>query len=180
MSDWLDLELAHHLAPTGAPDQLWERLQQGRPAPRPRTKWPVAAVIATLTVAAGTLWMVAHGQERAADLRLLASRELASHPTLDLHSHDPREIAAWARREAGVDLALSPAASVELTGARVVRHRGECVAAVSYKVDGRDAALLVARAAVAPGEAHAGMSLAVAFDDAAHADAACRICHSNL
>src|SRR5262245_63667229 len=186
MSDWLDLELAHHLAPTSAPDQLWDRLQR-MPPPRPKPRWPVAAIIATGMVAAGTLWMVAKGQEPAADLRLLAADELIAPGPLDIRSQDAREITAWARREAGVEIALSPATSVELVGARIVRHRGECVAAVSYRVGGREAALLVARAPVRTADSHGRMSwqsgkqsYALASADATHGDVACRICHSTL
>jgi hypothetical protein len=187
MSDWLDLELSHHLAPTAAPDQLWDRLQR-MPPPRPKPRWPAAAaIIATVVVAAGTLWMVAKGQEPAVNLRLLAAQELTASATLDIRSSDPREIVAWARREAGVELALAPAASVELTGARIVRQRGECIAAVSYRVDGREAAMLVARASVSAESPHRSMawqsgrqSYALASADASHADAACRICHSTL
>src|SRR5689334_3318854 len=99
MSDWLDLELSHHLAPTEAPDQLWERLHR-MPAPPPKPRWPaVAAAIATVMVTAGTLWMVAKGQEPAVDLHVLAMRELAGGAPLDIRSGDAREIAAWARRE---------------------------------------------------------------------------------
>ena len=38
MSDWLELELAHHLSATKAPDDLWEALQKGHPATPPRPK----------------------------------------------------------------------------------------------------------------------------------------------
>lgn len=185
MSDWLDLELSHELAPTVAPDHLWERLQRTPPS-RPKPKWPVAAIAATVVVAA-TFWMVANGQEPALNLHQLAVRELTAKGPFDIHSHDAREIAAWARREAGVDLALAPGASVELTGARLIRQRGECVAAVSYRIDGHGAALLVARAS-GPSDAphrgmswqHGGQSYALASADSSHAEAACRICHSSL
>jgi hypothetical protein len=187
MSDWLDLELSHHLSATAAPDQLWERIVT-TPPPRPKPRWPAAAaIIATVVVAAGTLWMVAKGQEPAIDLHLLAAQQLGVQGPLDIQSSNPVEIAAWARREAGVEVNLSPGGSVALAGARIVRQRGECAAAISYRVDGREAALLVARASVPSGGAHGGMawqsgrqSYALASADASHADAACRICHSSL
>src|ERR1043165_8497890 len=61
MPDWLDLELAHRLGPTKAPDELWDRVMAGpRPLRRQRS-WPVAATL-TITALAGVMWMTAKGQ----------------------------------------------------------------------------------------------------------------------
>ena len=37
MSDWLDLELSHHLRPTEAPPELWNRIGQSLDLPARRT-----------------------------------------------------------------------------------------------------------------------------------------------
>ena len=69
MSEWLDLELSHHLAPTVAPDELWSRVCAAR-VPRRRSPifaLPVAAA-ATL-VLAGALYFIARGQPSSAPFR---------------------------------------------------------------------------------------------------------------
>lgn len=78
MSEWLELELAHHLAPTRAPGELWKRVEAEafrRPSPIPlRTRetgrlasLPLAAAI-TL-VLGGALWFAARGQQPRPTLR---------------------------------------------------------------------------------------------------------------
>jgi hypothetical protein len=62
VSDWLDLELSHHLAPTEAPAELWGRVcaaRSRRPAAPPHFALPIAAVV-TL-VLAGALFFIARG-----------------------------------------------------------------------------------------------------------------------
>jgi hypothetical protein len=191
MSDWLELELAHQLAPTEAPDALWHRVSgaiQSRPTPpRRRPVWlPVAAIVAVM-VGTGAMWMSAKGREPVFDLQHLAALDLDAREPLDLNSSEPREIAEWAKREAGVSVSLRPAASAHLLGARIVRHRGRPIAAISYEVDGRAAKLLVAHAASNGSTPHgrpswqtAGQSYALAFAETSRAEAACLICHSSL
>jgi hypothetical protein len=70
MSEWLDLELSHHLAPIDAPGELWARVQgAGRPDRRRSSIFavPVAAV-ATL-VLAGALYFIARGAPAPAPYR---------------------------------------------------------------------------------------------------------------
>jgi hypothetical protein len=65
MSDWLELELAHRLAPVEAPVELWTRVQAANRERRRHSAlaaWPIAAIV-TLILAAGTLWLVAKGEE---------------------------------------------------------------------------------------------------------------------
>ena len=54
MSEWVDLQLSHQLAPVKAPGELWQRIE-GRPARRryaPRLAMAtVAAVLAVIAVA---------------------------------------------------------------------------------------------------------------------------------
>src|SRR5690348_1790691 len=101
MSEWLELELAHRLAPVAAPDELWARVQNGKPAPeRHAARWPIAAIV-TMGVAAATLWLAARGQEPAVNLERAAVEQLHSDAPLDLRSSDPAQIGAWTRQHAG-------------------------------------------------------------------------------
>ena len=60
MSDWLDLELSHNLAPTEAPPELWGRITAARARrSSPHFALPIAAVV-TL-VLAGALFFIARG-----------------------------------------------------------------------------------------------------------------------
>jgi len=61
MSDWLDLELSHHLAPTEAPEELWDRVCAERAGRRPTTHFafPIAAVVTLIL--AGTVYFIARG-----------------------------------------------------------------------------------------------------------------------
>jgi hypothetical protein len=61
MSDWLDLELSHHLSPTQAPDDLWDRVcaEQARRRPTPHFAFPIAAVVTLML--AGALYFIARG-----------------------------------------------------------------------------------------------------------------------
>ena len=53
MTDWVDLQVAHHLGPVQAPEELWARIE--RPMPRrrtaPRLALAMAAVVAVIAVA---------------------------------------------------------------------------------------------------------------------------------
>src|SRR5215467_6025901 len=49
MSDWIDLQLAHSLTPTRAPEELWARIQGAQHQPRRRhspIRWAVPAALA--------------------------------------------------------------------------------------------------------------------------------------
>ena len=193
MSDWLDLQLSHQLAPVQAPDALWDRVQQaGGPRPVPRMApalalWPVAAIL-TLMAAAGTLWLVAKGAEPALDLRQLAIEQIRNGQPVELHSSDPNQISAWMRR-AGLEVAL-PAergAAVRLIGARIIEKRGTRVGEIEYRVGADTATLLVARAAPGPDIAHGqlawrsrGQSYALASSNSDRPDAPCLLCHASL
>jgi hypothetical protein len=61
MSEWLDLQLSHHLAPTKAPDELWNRVCAARRRREaPHVALPIAAVITLIL--AGALYFIARGQ----------------------------------------------------------------------------------------------------------------------
>lgn len=73
MSDWLELELTHHLAPGRAPDELWERLHR-KPLRSPRRmvllRFPALPVAAVVTlILAGALWFMARGEQPRPALR---------------------------------------------------------------------------------------------------------------
>ena len=196
MSDWLELELAHRLAPVAAPDVLWDRIENARNRPaaparsfdRPRfalpSAWPVAA-LASLALIACALFL-ADTRTPALDLRQLA----AGHPAapVDLHSADPSEIRTWLQRRVGVDVPLHTAAGIRLVGAGVVRQGLRPVAAVAYRVGDDAGTLLVARADPAcplpPHGAHAAawqshdQVYALICSSTGRAEAACQLCHS--
>src|ERR1700681_2376927 len=106
MSDWLDLELSHHLAPVAAPEALWDQIQKGVRLDRTPvlSHWAIAAIL-TLTAAAGALRLVAERQQPALDLQQLAIEQLRNPEPLAMHSADPRAISAW-MRQAGIDVTL--------------------------------------------------------------------------
>lgn len=195
MSEWLDLELSHHLTPAAAPEALWDRIGSVglRPvesrAVRPilKTHWAIAAIL-TLTAAAGALALVAQRRQPALNLQQLAIEQLRHPEPLAMHSGDPLAISAW-MRQAGIDVTL-PAPSgdtVHLVGARVFQKRGARIGAVSYRVGSDTATLLIASAGVAAGPAHGqlscktrGQSYTVACSNPDHPEAACLLCHANL
>ena len=51
MSEWVDLQLAHQLAPVTAPDQLWDRVQ-GKRGKRRMPRLALATAAAVLAVVA--------------------------------------------------------------------------------------------------------------------------------
>jgi len=195
MSDWLDLELSHQLAPAEAPDQLWERVNAAamnawveprRHFSARRFLWMPVAAILTIVMSAGAMWMLAKGEEPTLHLPELAALALDAREPLDLHSSDPQEVNEWARREAGVRISLPSSAATCLTGGRIIDRNGQRVAAISYRVDGRRASLLVAHASKFTAARHGGavwqtggQSYALAISEG-RLESACRICHSNL
>ncbi len=202
MSEWLDLELSHHLAPVAAPDVLWDRIQNGvgraertslraafeRPHGLARyAGWPIAAIL-TLTAAAGALWQAANRRQPTLNLQELAIEQLRNPEPLAMHSGDPRAISAW-MRQAGIDVTLPTPSNdtVHLLGARVFEERGARIGAVAYRVGPDTATLLIARAGIAPGPAHGqlscktrGQSYTVACSNPDRPEAACLLCHTSL
>ncbi len=83
MSEWLDLELSDHLAPTEAPEELWGRIcaaQQRRPE-TPHFALPIAAVVTLIL--AGALYFIARGEPAATPYRTAAHSEcVLCHTTL--------------------------------------------------------------------------------------------------
>jgi len=58
MSEWLELELAHRLAPVRAPEQLWHLVQTPGPLANVRRR-PVKTVLLLAAAAAASVWVAA-------------------------------------------------------------------------------------------------------------------------
>jgi hypothetical protein len=72
MREWLEVELSERLAPVHAPDDLWRRVNESRPAsgmalPLRQRALPIAAVVTLIL--AGALWFMARGAGRQASYR---------------------------------------------------------------------------------------------------------------
>ncbi|MCX6627037.1 MAG: hypothetical protein NTW28_05350 [Candidatus Solibacter sp.] len=161
--DWLERQLARDLAPVTAPDTLGIRLGF---CPSKRGEFPRAA----LAVAAAVVMIIAGGyaasRTAGADLRPLASRESRGTVSVEFASTDPVVIAAWLRREAGVDVPRRPAEGVRATGARLLRCDGG--ATIPLQVNAGKATVLLA---------HSGIERR-AHTLAAPSEAGCRLCHT--
>jgi hypothetical protein len=153
---WLETELAAQLCPVSAPDSLWCRIyEQRRPLrvqSRPWTAWSIAAA-ALLMLLAGLVWRLGATRDPAANLEVLAERELRDTANgsgkFDIRSGDPGEIQRWVKAKLDVDIRLADHptpgnGAVRLLGARIIWFQGFSVAAVTYRVDGDLAAMLVA------------------------------------
>ena len=152
MSDWLELELAHHLAPVEAPPALVFE----RPAPRPsRRSFTLAPVLAAAAAVA---------------LVLLAAPQQHTNPL---------EINRYFRAQAGIDLPIPANTAAHIEGARVMSQGESRIAAVTYRSGGREGTVLIARASTVRGsewKPH-GQIYAIAC---AEPQIACVLCHANL
>jgi hypothetical protein len=188
-----EAELARHLRPAAAPEELWDRIQRtGRGGRRARLSWPVWALAAA--AAALALFCLSLRSDTTPYLAKAAAGELTGgSERVDLHSHNAAEIQAWAKRAAGLDIPLAAGPGVQLLGAKLIRDGGMSVC-VSYRVGNHDGKLLVARGPsgalqhAAPQPAfHGGTALAfwavgdqiyaMAAPDAQDLQAACVLCH---
>ena len=133
MSDWLELELARHLAPVEAPAALqWK----GFPPERPRWSFNLAPILALCAGAA---------------LVILAS--VPSRMGVD-------EANRALRTRAGIDLPVPPETAAQIESVRVVRAR---VAAVRYRMGEGEGTVFIARASAVSGpewKAHGSYSIA--------------------
>jgi hypothetical protein len=181
------------MAQVKAPDTLWPRIQaerrdQMRSGRRglQRTGWMLWPVVATvLLLASGDLlWQI--GQARG-DVIRLSDREISG-----LASSNPAEIRAWVKTKTDMDLDLAcgGAEGIQLSGVRLMRVRGELVAAISYRSKGKPATLLVSRKGLvfrrmepqSPDSrlvAWSGRdrSFAIAWQHAGDVEASCMRCH---
>jgi len=156
--DLFEPELARHLGPVKAPDQLWDRVQgaasAGRSVSSVRTgqtgwnpAWGWVSAAALVALAAGlTVWLNRE-PSREMTSEQIAVRALSRTPDqLQFRSADLSELRAWVKNDTGLDVPLPvrSASSVEMMGAYVSRNK-TTTAEISYRVGGVDAALVVSK-----------------------------------
>lgn len=152
MPEWLELELAHHLAPVEAPAELRWREPEPR---RPRWGFTLAPILAAVAAVAV--------------LMLAAPFRVSS----------PEVVNRYLEREAGIRLAIPPSTRAVIERARIVNRDGVRVAAVTYRLNRTEATVLIARAGAVRGaewRPH-GRDYAIAC---AEPQIACLLCHANL
>ena len=114
----------------------------GAPVRKPRwLLWSVAATVA----AASALFYFGLESDSTSYLAKAAWRELSSGTEpLDFRSSDPLEIRAWIKANAGLDIPLVSAHSVQFIGVSLLRS-SPCTVCVSYRIGNRRGELMVAR-----------------------------------
>lgn len=127
MHDGIEESLRQSLGRVSAPNELWSRVQGGKPVAEPRfqTAWAVAA-FAALLVTSVTGWSM---------LRVASPQEL--------HSASSTEVREWVLEHSGLDVPLpaKPSSLVEIVGASI----DKAVATISYKVGALQASLVVSK-----------------------------------
>ncbi len=187
MSDWMELELAERLAPVRAPEALWARVNRPTTAAfAPRAaRWRLQGFVFAAAIMASATLSRQPFTIPSPSLSQLAAAELAKSLPADFQSTDPHAIARWLRANAAVDVSLPAAASVQFTGARAIQNKGALIGEVLYRVEGRDAVLLVARTTSPASptrhgqpawQAH-GQVYALAYAVPEQSRLACQLCH---
>lgn len=143
----LETVLTKHLASVAAPENLWERVQRPRQAPRTAPMWlGWAAAAATIAVVAGgwAVWQLAQ-PPLSVEARAVNSLE-AQASELPLHTQDATTVRKWIKAESGIDVPLPPKHDglVQILGARITEGDNP-VAEIAYQVGEYRAALLVAK-----------------------------------
>lgn len=171
-----------------APDTLWSGIraeERNRQQPH-RTGWMIwpAVAMVLLVASADLLWQM--GKARGETIRL-SDPEIAR-----LTSENPAEIRAWVKTRTDMDLDLSCGGSggIQLSGVRLIQVRGELVAAISYRSEGKPATLLVSRKGmvfrrIEPQSPDSRLvawsgrdrSYAIAWQHAGDVEASCMRCH---
>lgn len=189
MSDWIDLQLAHSLAPAKAPAALWDRIDAALcppagTAPSRRASFPKQRVIAfpaatdapsRAALPRALRWGVPCAVAAIVLLLLVRTTALELRGHAEFASNDPIAVEHWLAHEAGIPVPLRPAPGVRITGARVDRPG---VATVAYVVDGRPESITITRGSGAAPGALPGRSLLLAANTSARSDASCKLCHS--
>jgi hypothetical protein len=176
MNQRLEHELQYGLRPVTAPPELWDRIQAPAAVPlRESNRGLVWAMAATVVLMAVGLSLV--------------HRDNTAFPVFaGDHCQNPAQLRAWVRAKTGLDLPLraDSSPSIQLMGAEVLDGAGVKVA---YRVENRDAQLLISSADGAANVPHNrvngkvstwvmnGQSLTLASDSAADLQLACKLCH---
>jgi len=149
MSEWLKLELAHHLAPVEAPLSLTWPAPESR---RPRLSFTLLPILA----AAAALALLILAVPRAGISPAAANRCLA--------------------RDAGIPLAIPESTPAVIQRARILNQNGARIAAITYGLHHREATVLIARAGTVTGPAWRphGQAYVIACADP---PLACLLCH---
>jgi len=149
--DLFEPELARHLGPVKAPDQLWDRVQgaasAGRSVRTEQTGWNPAwawvSAVALVALAAGLTVRL----NRDLSSEQIAVRALSrTADQLQFRSSDLSELRAWVKNGTGLDVPMPvrTASSVQMVGAYVSR-KGIPTAEISYRVGGVDTTLVVSK-----------------------------------
>jgi hypothetical protein len=118
---WVDEALRRRLRPVAAPAELWDRVTDPRPRPKPGVRWKLAVAMAAAVVTA-----------------------LAVHPrTASLDSGHAQEVRAWVMQQTGLDVPLSPAQPLRLCGTTSFENGS---AEIRYQLGDLEARMLVAKA----------------------------------
>jgi hypothetical protein len=152
MSEWLELELAHHLAPVEAPPSLTWRAPVQR---QPRRTFTLVPILAAAAAVAAVILAV------------------LPVPTT------PAAVNRYLQREAGIRLPIPASSPAVLEKARIVNENGARVAAVTYRMNHTQTTVLIARASTVRGPAWRphGQGYVIA---SAEPRLACLLCHANL
>jgi hypothetical protein len=167
--------LERGLRPVAAPPELWDRVRNSKPvSSRGSNRMLVWAMAATVVLAAVALSLVRSP--------VRDSQQLA------FHCQNPAQLRAWVKANTGLDVPLrgTPAAAIQLIGARAVDGRAE----IAYREGNRDSLLLVSRAKAGSANAPhsfvsgnvsawvmAGQQFSLACADPAALQLACKLCH---
>jgi hypothetical protein len=146
---WLEPVMERHLTPVAAPDELWRRVRNPAVA-RPRVRrWnPVVILEAVALLAALVYTPFFVYRNRTVSREALAVAALhRGAQDLELRSSTVGEIRDWVKARTGLDIPLPESAPecVRMSGACSVKGGGAMVE-VAYRMNGRNAVMLVSRA----------------------------------
>ena len=143
----------------------WERRQRQR-------RWMPALVAAAVLLAVAAGWWISAGRSGYEQFAVEAHRNVARGTfPLDIASEEPPVVSSWLEPRVPFHLTLPnyPAGGRKryvLAGARLMQYRGEDVAFLAYKMDGRPISLLISsssRIAPSGGESYRSAGLTFYF-----------------
>jgi len=147
---WLEPVLERNLGQVAAPCGLWEKVVSRRPVPvrKKPVGWTLVPLLAGFSLVAAAVWFVVprHSSDALTE-QARAIRALSLEPDdLELRSDTVTEIRDWVKVKTGLDIPLPARTSdtVWLTGVCAVKG-GTPAVEVAYRVNGRNAALLVSK-----------------------------------